>query len=1038
MPSTRRKKYELTKELLAAGQARCWGNSMKKSRQDEGPPTTRNQKATQKKPPPPPSTPPPTPPIDLTGRKGRRILRTDKPRCTDFGINRRILYPGANFCSQCDFLQEMIMSCTADGNVDPDSRRFGCAVNKSSFPHTTFLFPSPYDISNPPPAIMCHSIIPPDATPDDCSSYACSSSEDESDDSSVDMPQPGTEDSDSDDSVAPISQAPPTLTPPHDEDMPSLLPRSPPPVHSRLSPSEKDEFTKIIAKQAQDIKRLQARLADSQKAERRGKRRMSRYQKKKTATNPEKISSVRAADMIRTFLDAESQKNNRTGSKVIESFFTDLLREDDISGELKQGLDHGVKQSARKLLRQNEFSKQACAKAIDMKNVGICLQTFDQLREMETGGKKSSRDSVLPSGSSVQDAQKVAQKFGEQTIKTTQGILDGGGEFFEFAPDELLAQVIDAFGLTEEAKVRPIRISLSIDGAQISKRIMHVTMGFKINDPSARCPFTRRPLFLSQDEQIMQSRQICWPTKIILKKETKDCYKHFAEQFKAFREFSEKWNVEKDGPRPESELTRRGFKPIRLALNMDLSATWKLFGVGGAAKVDKQPCHCCPIESKDLAIPNAVRCHKWCRDLHDEEGEDWECYHQEFLGEEQLVRMRTEMLEITQKLGTLADEIQQLADGSAFDHTEDPRTPKGNATSNLHSIHFDYGASETVTEDERTQFSSLLTSELSKRNLSTRGNLGIRRERLRDSLISEWKYRELKKGLDRGEVLQNSACAYLVIDAVPCILHMENRIGLKFLTLLLTEGLTNAVEKKLYQDLFPNSEKKRRVKLLEDAEQYINKIVLGTRRNPAQWECPTENQKKEIGTICMDNNRTRKVVTQLLGLIKICVPEGDERREWWEEAIINNYVPFFEMLRRKREFSIEDIAEFQQMVDKWFQTWVKLWGAEGCTNYIHLLSSGHISEYLRYWKSLYPHSQQGWEALNSLLKVFYFRRTARGGTMGGKWGTGKKSRILPIARWLLRRAMWASGYTYEEMEANVKANVAEGNNSGDEANNDDE
>jgi hypothetical protein len=49
MPSTCRKKYQLTKELLAAGRARCWGNSTKKSCQDDGPPTTRNQKATQKK-----------------------------------------------------------------------------------------------------------------------------------------------------------------------------------------------------------------------------------------------------------------------------------------------------------------------------------------------------------------------------------------------------------------------------------------------------------------------------------------------------------------------------------------------------------------------------------------------------------------------------------------------------------------------------------------------------------------------------------------------------------------------------------------------------------------------------------------------------------------------------------------------------------------------------------------------------------------------------------------------------------------------------
>ena len=97
----------------------------------------------------------------------------------------------------------------------------------------------------------------------------------------------------------------------------------------------------------------------------------------------------------------------------------------------------------------------------------------------------------------------------------------------------------------------------------------------------------------------------------------------------------------------------------------------------------------------------------------------------------------------------------------------------------------------------------------------------------------------------------------------------------------------------------------------------------------------------------MDNNRTRLIVTHMAGLINICVPEGDERKEWWTKAVIDNYVPAYESLRKKADFTESDISEFQRKIDRWFQWWVKLWGQEGCTNYIHLLSSGHISEYLR-------------------------------------------------------------------------------------------
>jgi hypothetical protein len=45
------------------------------------------------------------------------------------------------------------------------------------------------------------------------------------------------------------------------------------------------------------------------------------------------------------------------------------------------------------------------------------------------------------------------------------------------------------------------------------------------------------------------------------------------------------------------------------------------------------------------------------------------------------------------------------------------------------------------------------------------------------------------------------------------------------------------------------------------------------------------------------------------------------------------------------------------------------------------------------------------------MKVFFFRRTGRG---GGRYG---KSKLKPLARWLQRRLIWLCGYTWEEMLA---------------------
>jgi hypothetical protein len=51
-----------------------------------------------------------------------------------------------------------------------------------------------------------------------------------------------------------------------------------------------------------------------------------------------------------------------------------------------------------------------------------------------------------------------------------------------------------------------------------------------------------------------------------------------------------------------------------------------------------------------------------------------------------------------------------------------------------------------------------------------------------------------------------------------------------------------------------------------------------------------------------------------------------------------------------------------------------------------------------------------------MIKVFFFRRTQRGGKGRGE---GKKSKLLPIARWLSRRAMWALGVEWKDIKSVV-------------------
>lgn len=102
-------------------------------------------------------------------------------------------------------------------------------------------------------------------------------------------------------------------------------------------------------------------------------------------------------------------------------------------------------------------------------------------------------------------------------------------------------------------------------------------------------------------------------------------------------------------------------------------------------------------------------------------------------------------------------------------------------------------------------------------------------------------------------------------------------------------------------------------------------------------------------------------------------------------------------------------------IDCWFNDWVAVFGKKRCTNFTHMLLSSHVMlRYMQEWKCLHRFSQQGWEALNALIKTYSFRRTNRGGLAKHSKQTTKHSKqtskLLGIARWLQRRVMCYSAY----------------------------
>jgi hypothetical protein len=70
---------------------------------------------------------------------------------------------------------------------------------------------------------------------------------------------------------------------------------------------------------------------------------------------------------------------------------------------------------------------------------------------------------------------------------------------------------------------------------------------------------------------------------------------------------------------------------------------------------------------------------------------------------------------------------------------------------------------------------------------------------------------------------------------------------------------------------------------------------------------------------------------------------------------------------------------FQDKIDFFYELWIKLFGEEGITNYIHILGSEHMSYFLEKYDCLYMYSQQGWEDLNNRCQAFLMQNSSRGG-----------------------------------------------------------
>jgi len=231
---------------------------------------------------------------------------------------------------------------------------------------------------------------------------------------------------------------------------------------------------------------------------------------------------------------------------------------------------------------------------------------------------------------------------------------------------------------------------------------------------------------------------------------------------------------------------------------------------------------------------------------------------------------------------------------------------------------------------------------------------------------------------------------------IPCILHLENRVGEKIVTSILRHALDDF--------------RGRKDDFIEKMNDVFKRKLFGSDVSPSQWKLPVTKEAKQIKIdhVQVRNNVARCIVKNIDIIIEAaCPPERiDLQMELF--VAISKYRSAMELLTLHRELTEVECDQFQELIDEFYEKWINIFGDEGITNYIHMLGSGHILYFIRKYGCLYLYSQQGWEALNNTIQTFIHQSSQRGGF--GSGDGNRKLCIFPLVRMIVRDLLWK---TYE-------------------------
>jgi hypothetical protein len=262
---------------------------------------------------------------------------------------------------------------------------------------------------------------------------------------------------------------------------------------------------------------------------------------------------------------------------------------------------------------------------------------------------------------------------------------------------------------------------------------------------------------------------------------------------------------------------------------------------------------------------------------------------------------------------------------------------------------------------------------------------------------------------------------------LPCVLHLEKRVGVKMCSLHLSYGLS-ALEKS-----------GTKIEIL------MNTRIFGTLAQPSQWFFPFEEKKEDGAPACLVVGEVRMNTTcvcNMVGIMDLVIDAfllevKDVSLVAELKLATYHYREAIEILRKiseinKQEVSLKknqwdnaktdedrasisfgrhhylssELTSFQRHIDIWWCLHIHHYGRDMCTNYGHNLSADHVHYCMDKYGFLSKYSHQYHEATSALMKSLFFRRTQLGVFVST---TEERSKLRPLARWVQRLLMWLYG-----------------------------